>query len=83
MNRIQAFSMRRQCNLKISLEKNLKTCKEKFQYEMRREKKKKNEVAAVGKFTLSIRRSSCSKDARNCDPRGQKNRQSRAIPLPP
>lgn len=40
MNRIQAFSMRRQCNLKISLEKNLKTCKEKFQYEMRREKKK-------------------------------------------
>ena len=34
------FSKRRQCNLKISLEKNLKTCKEKFQCEMRRGKKK-------------------------------------------
>lgn len=36
-------------------------------------------MAAAGKV-YSIRRSSCSKDARNCDPRGQKNRQSRAIP---
>lgn len=54
VNRIQAFSMRRQCNLKTSLEKkNLKTCKGKLQCEMRRGKKIKNEVAAVGKFTLS------------------------------
>ena len=43
--------MRRQCNLKISLEKDLKTCKEKFQCKMRRETKQ-NKTKKTTKWLL-------------------------------
>lgn len=54
MKRIQAFSMRRQCNLKISLEKKKsENVQKKISVWKWEGKKKNNEVAAVGKFTLS------------------------------